>query len=216
MEYRKAYEALKQCNPKKTKDQFLLTRLNQIKDWTIPTLDEIPHFKYHPDPIRTEAFKFDKIVTCDCCEQETNIYYTNPFYSVDDIETLCPTCIANGEAAKKFDGEFQDSDSILLDDEACTESAIEEVTCRTPGYCGWQQEQWLGHCNDLCAFVGYVGWDQIKNKLDQFVDLEADIQECGIQSIDDLSKCLQNGGSCQGYLFQCLHCKKLRLYLDFD
>jgi uncharacterized protein CbrC (UPF0167 family) len=185
-------------------------------------MENLPKFKYHPNPIETGAFKTDKIVTCDCCGQETNIYYTTPFYSVDDIEALCPFCIANGKAAEKFDGEFQDYSSIegissspstpnTLDNK----EAVEEVTMRTPGYCGWQQEVWLSHCNDLCAFIGYVGWNEIKDKLNDFVDLELDIKDYDY-SLDELSKCLVNKGSLQGYLFQCLHCKKYRLYLDCD
>ena len=87
----------------------------------------------------------------------------------------------------------------------------EEVTKRTPGYCGWQQEVWLSHCDDLCAFVGYVGWNEIKDKLSEFADLQSDISDYDF-NIDDLSKHLYNNGSLQGYLFQCLHCKKYRLY----
>ena len=37
---------------------------------------EVPYFKYHPNPVETEAFKTDKTVVCDCCRKETDIYYT--------------------------------------------------------------------------------------------------------------------------------------------
>ncbi|HIA6059305.1 TPA: CbrC family protein, partial [Escherichia coli] len=30
------------------------------------------------------------------------------------------------------------------------------------------------------------------------------------------AKCLQKRGDCQGYLFRCLHCGKLRLWGDFS
>lgn len=29
-------------------------------------------------------------------------------------------------------------------------------------------------------------------------------------------ECIVNGGSCQGYLFRCLNCKKYILYVDCD
>ncbi len=90
---------------------------------------------------------------------------------------------------------------------------INELVTRTPGYRGWQQELWLAHCNEPCAFIGYVGWDEIKDRLDEFVSLENDIAEYGF-SIDELSRYLRNNGDCQGYLFQCLHCGKLRLCFD--
>jgi len=186
-------------------------------------MKKLPEFKYHPNPIETGAFKMDKTVKCSCCGQETDIYYTRPFYSEENIKAFCPFCIANGEAAEKFKGSFQDYSSIEgispNPDEPnisdILKEAITEVTKRTPGYNGWQQEVWLNHCEDLCAFIAYVGWDEIKGKLSEFVDLKADCSEINI-SINDLSKYLINGGSTQGYLFQCLHCKKYRLYIDFD
>ena len=42
----------------------------------------------------------------------THIFYTNPFFSVEDIAYLCPECIASGEAARKYDGSFQDDFSL--------------------------------------------------------------------------------------------------------
>ncbi len=36
----------------------------------------LPAFKYHPFPLETGAFKQDKTVNCDCCEQQTTVYYT--------------------------------------------------------------------------------------------------------------------------------------------
>lgn len=225
MHYKDAYESLKIVVDKdnKPKDKALLIQLENIKDITIPDSSQLPYFKYHLDPIRTGSFKFDKKVKCDCCEKETTVYYTGPFYSIKDIDYLCPQCIANGAASEKFNGEFQDylsldniSEQEDINPSMLQEDAkINELIHRTPGYSGWQQEIWLSHCNDYCAFVGYVGWDEIKDILDDFVDIESDCTELGL-SMDELPNYLYNGGSCQGYLFQCLHCKKYRLHFDFD
>ena len=38
--------------------------------------------------------------------EESNVYYALRPYSIEEIVHLCPTCIANGQAAKKFDAEF--------------------------------------------------------------------------------------------------------------
>ncbi len=54
----------------------------------------LPQFKYHPKPLETGAFEQDKTVECDCCEQQTSVYYSGPFYCVDEVEHLCPWCIA--------------------------------------------------------------------------------------------------------------------------
>jgi len=179
-------------------------------------MENLPKFKYHPNPIDTGAFKTDKIVQCDCCGEETNIYYDGTFYAEEDIEVLCPLCIASGKVAEKFDGEFVDCEGIenysTLESSDTGKNAIEEVLKRTPSYRAWQAEVWLDHCGDLCAFIGCVGWNDIKDKLSEFADLEADCKDLSV----DLSEYLVKGGSCQGFLFQCLHCGKYRLYVDFD
>ena len=51
---------------------------------------ELPFFKYHPNPLKTGTFETDKTVVCDCCGKETDVYYSGPFYSVEDVEYLCP------------------------------------------------------------------------------------------------------------------------------
>ncbi|HFE2924448.1 TPA: CbrC family protein, partial [Escherichia coli] len=45
----------------------------------------LPQFKYHPKPLETGAFEQDKTVECDCCEQQTSVYYSGPFYCVDEV-----------------------------------------------------------------------------------------------------------------------------------
>ncbi|EFB1733576.1 hypothetical protein FNW97_20320 [Escherichia coli] len=55
----------------------------------------------------------------------------------------------------------------------------------------------------------------MKDRLDEFANLEEDCENFGIRN-SDLAKCLQKGGDCQGYLFRCLHCGKLRLWGDFS
>ena len=57
----------------------------------------LPTFRYHPDPLDTGAFDESKEgVVCDCCGKTTHIFYTNPFFSIEDIAYLCPECIASG------------------------------------------------------------------------------------------------------------------------
>lgn len=42
----------------------------------------LPQFKYHPKPLETGAFEQDKTVECDCCEQQTSVYYSAPFIAL--------------------------------------------------------------------------------------------------------------------------------------
>ena len=42
----------------------------------------LPQFKYHPKPLETGAFEQDKTVECDCCEQQTSVYYSGPLIAL--------------------------------------------------------------------------------------------------------------------------------------
>lgn len=167
-------------------------------------------FKYHPYPLKTGAFMNDKTVICECCGKQTDVYYTNPFYSIDEVNSLCPECIASGAAAKKFDGEFQDPDST---DKVKDKKALDELIHRTPGYCGWQQEYWLAHCDDYCAFLGYPTWDDlVKMGIDKEIEETYRKDICGVD-FEYAKEHLEING---GYLFRCLHCGKHFIYIDFD
>lgn len=172
----------------------------------------IPTFKYHPNPLATKAFEESKEgLVCDCCGEVTHIYYQTPFYSIDDVECLCPTCIANGNAATKFNGSFQDDLSI---EEGVNDlDKIDELIHRTPGYCGWQQEYWRVHCGDFCAYLGYVGASELKalGIMEEVLDdlIWDDEQK-------QMIKESVNGGHLQCYLFKCLHCGKHLVWMDYD
>lgn len=231
--YKSAYETLrplvKQTDKKAQKqlmklyglrfqgDRFALPRPENGPDKSrqAALLATLPHFRYHPNPLATEAFQVaEHDVICDCCQKPTKIYYDGPFYAVEDIDYLCPDCIANGQAAKKFDGQSQDN--LSLEDDVNDPAKLDELIHRTPGYNGWQQETWRSHCHDYCAFVGYVGYQELRQMgileevLDDFIR-----DQFGITSTEQL-KDLQNGGSLQGYLFRCLHCGKHLLWMDCD
>ncbi|MDE7432148.1 MAG: CbrC family protein [Lachnospiraceae bacterium] len=178
-------------------------------------LKKIPTFKYHPNPFLTGAFsELEQPQRCDCCGKETLIRYENNLYSsIENIDCLCPSCIADGSAAKKFDGEFQDEDATdeINDPEG---EKIHELIHKTPGYCGWQQEYWRAHCNDYCAFIGYVGSQELKELkiMDEVLD-----DDCWMDDTKEMIReNLLNGGSFQGYLFRCIHCGKYLLWADYD
>lgn len=173
---------------------------------------DLPFFKYHPNPLATQAFtQAQYAVVCDCCGCSTHIYYDGPFYAIDDINYLCPNCIASGAAAKKFDGAFQDNG--CLEPEVLDAEKVDELIHRTPGYSGWQQEYWRSHCGDFCAFIGYVGAAELKalGVLDEVLDDPQWSEE-----EKDLIKTSVNGGSLQCYLFKCLHCGKHMVWMDCD
>ena len=51
----------------------------------------LPAFRYHPNPLETGAFEESADgVVCDCCGKTTHIFYTGPFYAVEDIAVSVP------------------------------------------------------------------------------------------------------------------------------
>lgn len=187
-------------------DRYASKRPRKAKDGSI----KMPSFKYCSQPL--EAGLFEKVDTpevCDCWGKGTSVIYSGPFYSVEDINVLCPKCIASGEASKRFNGEFVDY-AILSS--TISEKYKKELCCRTPSYNGWQQGYWPDHCEDFCEFISYVGWKEIVEMgLENSVEFTPESE-----GYSEHKEYIINGGSCQGYLFRCLNCKKYILYVDCD
>lgn len=173
---------------------------------------EMPDFKYCSKPLEAGLFEKTEIPErCDCCGKGTNLIYSGPFYSEEDVDVLCPQCIASGKAAKKFHGEFVDSAlALLLPD--IPKANVTELCKKTPCYRGWQQEYWPAHCGDFCEFIAYVGWKEIVEMgLENSVEFATEVE-----GYSEHKEYIVNGGSCQGYLFRCLNCKKYILHVDCD
>jgi len=114
--------------------------------------EDLPSFRYHPDPVETGSVAPSE-AACLCCGRARGFIYVGPVYAERELgEQLCPWCIANGAAAAKFDASFVDGDDLAEAD--IDEEIVEEVRTRTPGYIGWQQEAWLSHCEDACEYHG--------------------------------------------------------------
>ncbi len=177
-------------------------------------LKKIPFFKYHPNPFLTEAFQeLSEPEKCECCGKDTLIKYTGGIYAVEEVDCLCPECISDGSAAERFDGEFQDGYSVdkIIDPDG---SKIDELIHKTPGYRGIQQECWRAHCNDFCAFLGYVGAEELREL--GIYNAAIDNDRWTEEQKENLLKNMVNGGWVQGYLFQCLHCGRYLIWVDYD
>lgn len=226
-----AYELLnKICDPK---DKKQLKRLGYLKQYALDGDEDaikrpktasksaraskkpkaVPHFRYHPDPVKSGVFKDDVSVVCECCEQETDVYYCGHVYSESDVKYLCPHCIANGEAAAKFDATFvQDADE-LPSGAANAQAKTDELFKRTPGYFCWQGEQWLTCCDDYCEFLGDVGTKELR-KMGIADEVFAQYSLRGEYDVQTVREYLEAGGEMAGYLFRCLHCGKYKIQVD--
>jgi hypothetical protein len=170
----------------------------------------LPSFKYQPNCIENDIFikaGQDEVKICQCCDKQIEIYY-NTMYTSKNVDCLCPDCIANGSAAEKFDGEFIGGADPITDGADKTE----ELFKRTPGYVSWQEDYWLAHCNDYCAFISYVGIKELQ-EMGIIDEVLADYAEMD-DNVADVRQWLHKEGWMVGYLFKCLHCGKHRLWVD--
>lgn len=176
--------------------------------------DALPEFPYHPDPLRTGSVKpSDR--DCVCCGRVRGYIYAGPVYAVEELdESLCPWCIADGSAAERFGADYTD---LLNLPEGVPAEVIEQVTTRTPGFSGWQQEHWMFHCRDGAAFLGVVGRTELEPYPDALEMLRHEHDEYGWpqEQVEDYIASLDKEGQPTAYLFECRHCGAQLAYSDF-
>jgi uncharacterized protein CbrC (UPF0167 family) len=168
--------------------------------------------------------------TCAVCHKETDYVYNGPFYTGNNLKCICPLCIKDGTAAKKYNGVFQGSVeyknetiSICYLDEAqrflfikgdeeidpIDDDKLNELFFNTPGYTSWQEPIWLSHCNEFCAFIKYIDKEEIISRAEELKDEIKQIENFYGINIQELSDAIGF------YLFQCLKCGKYRIHKDY-
>lgn len=177
---------------------------------------DYPNFKYHPNAYKLNIFEHEKGI-CSICNEERDLKYNCSFYSIDEPDYICPWCIANGEAARKYNGEFNDFCSIegISPDPSDPPSTVNtqhlnEICTQTPSYHSWQQEVWLVHCNEPCKFIAYADSKMLKPIWNE---IKADIEEQSYP-LELIQDHLSIDGDLTAYLFQCIHCQQHRLHID--
>jgi len=175
----------------------------------------LPKFKYHTDPLKTGSIEL-KETDCPVCGKHSNYCYEGPFYSIETVEGICPNCIADGSAAKKYNGEFTTTDECDVDNDEYKDELIH----RTPSFYSVQQDHWMSHCGDYCEFIAKIG--QVSNiGINEFLKniISEDIEEV-TKLLDikkeELEEFMKKNGYIEGYLFKCQKCGKMRLYVDFE
>ncbi len=121
---------------------------------------DLPYFIYHPDPLGTGSVVATD-AQCECCGQARGYRYAPTMYARKRPNCVCPWCIADGSAARKFDGAFVDDYPLVQ--AGVPAAVLDEVCFRTPGYASWQQEIWQAHCGDACEFHGDAAESEIKS-----------------------------------------------------
>ena len=175
---------------------------------------DLPDFPYHPDPVATGSLVRSG-TTCVACGRLRGWVYVGPvFAEVELDEHLCPWCIADGSAAARFDATFTD-DWGAPDDVPAEVVAL--VTQRTPGFSGWQQERWMYHCGDGCAFLGRGGRVELAQRADAVEVLRHEHDGLGwtAEQVEEYLQRLDPDSPPTAYLFRCRVCGTHLAYSDF-
>lgn len=180
----------------------------------------LPHFRYHPDPLKTGSiFASDNV--CRCCGKARGYIYAEAPYTEQDVpeDSLCPWCIADGSAHKEFAAEFIDLEGISAD---LPEAVAKELLERTPGYPSWQGEVWPGCCGDAAAYLGPYGKTEIhqghsrgeilKQPLLDYIQESLGYEGAAATLLLDR---LDRDKGPTAHLFECLHCGKRTFHIDF-
>jgi uncharacterized protein CbrC (UPF0167 family) len=181
---------------------------------------ELPRFKYHPDPLDSGSI-VPSDTECVCCHQARGYVYDGPAYSEEEYERcICPWCIADGSASRTLGVEFHDDAAVpgssFIDAPQVAPEVVAEVCTRTPGFSGWQQEEWFTCCDDAAAFLGRAGETELESRWPDAVPaLKATSGLDGAQWAAFL-QALDREGSPTAYVFQCLHCGRYGAYQDSD
>lgn len=178
------------------------------------TDEALPHFRYHPDPIRTGVVEASSGV-CACCGQARGFVYTGPVYGEEELDDrLCPWCIADGSAAANLGASFADDWALVR--AGVAREIVEEVNLRTPGFVSWQSEEWLSHCGDACAFHGDISKAELVGLSGAVVGPVRQAHGMSDQEWQDLVGGYEPGGDPALYKFVCLHCGSILLGMDYS
>lgn len=126
-------------------------------------------------------------------------------------------CIADGTAHAKLGASFTDEAGIggYRNWDRVPENIIKIVAYRTPGFSGWQQEQWWTHCNDAAEFIGRAGQKELEALGSQAVT--AIRENTGLLAgpeWDHFLAALHKDKGPTAYLFRCRKCGRLGGYQD--
>jgi len=174
----------------------------------------LPTFRFHPDPLRSGSV-VAKAVTCRACDQRRDHVYTGPVFGEHDLdEALCPWCIADGTANRRFGAFFHD---LAFASEVAPDVAI-EIEERTPGFDTWNPIDWPVCCDLPMAYLETAGIAEVRAR---HRTLEGDLMSSIVHELR------LSGGTARAYLeslrrdaspsvhvFHCLSCDHVAGRID--
>jgi hypothetical protein len=177
----------------------------------------LPTFKYFRDPLAAGSFKLDPDIPCLGCSCIRGYIYAGPVYTEKNFilqNHLCPWCIADGTAAKRFGASFNDAG--MMDD--VPEEVMKEIEERTPGFESWQGAGWLACCDDAAGFLGLAGSKELKRDfpgaIPAVMDILSDDYGYSGKEQKEFFDALSKEDQPTAYVFQCLHCQSYLASVD--
>lgn len=153
---------------------------------------------------------------CRVCGLTRGWAYVLGAYGADSLrDAVCPWCIADGSAARRFGVRFTE---VADPPREVPRAVVTEIETRTPGFSAWQPERWLFHCDDGAAFLGAVGFDDLAAHPDALSAVQNQVRGWGLddEEVEAVVGSLDVDGEVTAYLFACLHCSTHLAYADME
>ena len=186
-----------------------MNRKISYRDYHEKDAKRYPFFRYHPDPLRSGVFvEHETPKVCQCCGRQETLICEGPFYTDEEVEYVCPECIADGSAAKRFDMEYCE---IAAKDRVSDPKKDEELLHHTPGFYSYNGSCWPSHCDDYCIYVEELYRKHLQDKelMEELVKDPVWIE----WEFDSPEKVLLDQ-YIQVHMFVCPHCGKHLFYID--
>ena len=176
------------------------------------TEDALPSFRYYADPVGEGVFVRSD-ATCDACGRARGWLADCVLYSAEvDGPAICPWCVADGTAARKWDGTFNE---VF---EAIATARSQEVCERTPGITTWQDWDWPCHCDDAMRYLGRPGEAELRARPAALENLLVNLRQYAWGTDEEQVAGFLGGlgGSVVAYHFGSLHCGADTVVWDSD
>jgi uncharacterized protein CbrC (UPF0167 family) len=194
-------------------------------------------FIYFKGPISNMADLLGGENICFICNQEHEHCFDLEYAICDKFtdeekkgKAGCYKCLCNGEFEFWHDTEFGVLNkagltkiySHNIDNPPMLDDALLAELRRTPQILTNQQELWLTHCNDFMVYLGtWEPYDFYRNSptgdgRDLFMEMtDSNMNKVWDESLESGQTLLEEWHP-NYYVFECMHCKKLRGYWDCD
>ncbi|HBB56227.1 MAG TPA: hypothetical protein DCZ49_08600 [Hyphomonadaceae bacterium] len=176
--------------------------------------ESLPHFAFFVDPFKDDAFERSE-EACACCGKPRGWRATCGIYSEADPDTICPWCVADGSAARKFRGHFNTLETV----DGLSQEHAKAITERTPLPLTWQDFDWPCADGEPCVYLGHVRGDVLFEENDAAKiaacrEAVAAFYEDEAEAQDRLAACAP-GDNMGVYVFR-TRAGAYRILVDFD